>query len=631
MSITFGSNIASLGAQRRLSQVSESLSSTFERLSSGQRINRASDDAAGLAISSTLNTDSRVFTQSIRNVNDGLSALGIADGALQQLTSITQRQQELAEQAANGTLGSSQRASLNLEAQKLRDEFNRIVSITSFNGVKLLDGTNGELRIQAGSTSQTGALYIGTAGIGVSIKGDGTFASDAPYTAGSGSAPQSVISADFNQDGIADIAASKFGGGVSILLGRGDGTFNSPTSLATSTSQVYEITAGDINGDGVSDLAVGIAGGGSPVLNIIIGNGDGSFRAATSFPGQGFQAVHLADLNGDGKLDLISDLSLANGVTVLIGNGNGTFKAAVSYQALSSTSATLSGDFNGDGKLDLVSTGFNSGSITTILGNGDGTFRSPTTYVVGNNLGTTIHALGIADFNGDGRLDVVNADISAGTASVLLGNGDGSFRAKLSLQTGTISGTAPTSVQVGDFNGDGASDFLTANSGDSTLTIFLGNGDGTFKTRSTLQTVTAPIGITLGDFNGDGATDIAAAETGDAVGVFIGNGTASTYQGAIDLSTRAGAYAAIRSLSTVSTALAQGVGKLGSQESRLRVAANNLLTLRENYAAAASRITDVDVAAESAELTRTQILQQVGASVLAQANQQPSLALQLLR
>ena len=134
MSITVGSNIASLRGQRQLSRSSDELSSVFERLSSGQRINRASDDAAGLAISESLRAGSRVYQQAVRNLNDGISFLAIAEGSLNSLRDIVTRQQELAEQAANGVYGSKQREAIDAEGQALSDEFARITRSTEFNG-----------------------------------------------------------------------------------------------------------------------------------------------------------------------------------------------------------------------------------------------------------------------------------------------------------------------------------------------------------------------------------------------------------------------------------------------------------------------------------------------------------------
>ena len=127
MPITIGTNIASMRAQRQLGKATEQLSSAYERLSSGQRINHASDDAAGLAVATSLKSDARIFSQGVRNFNDGISLLNVSQSALQALSSIVARQQELAEQAANGTYTSSQRSALNTEASALTSEYNRIV------------------------------------------------------------------------------------------------------------------------------------------------------------------------------------------------------------------------------------------------------------------------------------------------------------------------------------------------------------------------------------------------------------------------------------------------------------------------------------------------------------------------
>ncbi len=141
MVIRIGSNISSLQAQRRLSETSSTLSKTFERLSSGQRINRASDDAAGLSIATTLNSGKRVYTQGVRNLNDGISALQIADSSVENLSQIVTRIRELAEQSANGTFSSTQREALDTEAKELKEEFFRGSRAAEFNGMHLLDGS----------------------------------------------------------------------------------------------------------------------------------------------------------------------------------------------------------------------------------------------------------------------------------------------------------------------------------------------------------------------------------------------------------------------------------------------------------------------------------------------------------
>jgi flagellin len=148
--VKIGTNIASLNAQRRLSETSVTLAKSAERLSTGMRINHASDDPAGLFISEALRVDSRVFGQALRNVNDAISLTSIADGALAALTNITTRQSELGAQAANGVYSVSQRRAMNLEGRALTDEYNRIVQTAEFNGVALFPDTAADTRIQAG-------------------------------------------------------------------------------------------------------------------------------------------------------------------------------------------------------------------------------------------------------------------------------------------------------------------------------------------------------------------------------------------------------------------------------------------------------------------------------------------------
>lgn len=169
--LSFSSNIASLGVQRRLSDTTATIQNSFSRLSTGLRINKASDDAAGLAIADNLRVDSRLQSQAIRNVNDGISMLNIMGGTLEQQQGIITRLFELAEQAANGTLSSTQRSALNKEYQSLVKEFGRLGAATRFNGVDLLLGTRGgaasSIALQAGITgASTSQLSVERADTG---------------------------------------------------------------------------------------------------------------------------------------------------------------------------------------------------------------------------------------------------------------------------------------------------------------------------------------------------------------------------------------------------------------------------------------------------------------------------------
>ena len=248
--IRIGSNIPSLRAQRSLSASGEKLTGAFERLSSGQRINRASDDAAGLAVSMSLKADTRIYSQGVRNLNDGISALRIADGAIQCLTDIVTRLSELAEQAANGVYGQGQLRSLDDEAQALSDEYSRIARTTKFNGINLFDGTTDTLRLQCGYGLDGGIV----SGLGGAI-GTGSFGGRISFSTGTN--PRILGLGDLNGDGVLDMATADTNGNTaSVLLGNGDGTFYRKTSFSTGAGP-YSITLGDVNGDGVLDINSG--------------------------------------------------------------------------------------------------------------------------------------------------------------------------------------------------------------------------------------------------------------------------------------------------------------------------------------------------------------------------------------
>lgn len=165
MAITLGSNIASLQAQRRLSNATGQLGTSYERLSSGQRINKASDDAAGLAIADSLRANQRVASVAIRNANDGISTITIADSALGEIGNVLSRLAELSQQSANGVFSVVQRSALSNEFVALGSEIERIAVTTEFNGVKLLSG-NSAVVLQVGfnSTSTSQISYTGVQG-----------------------------------------------------------------------------------------------------------------------------------------------------------------------------------------------------------------------------------------------------------------------------------------------------------------------------------------------------------------------------------------------------------------------------------------------------------------------------------
>lgn len=614
MAVTLNSNVAALNAQRRLAQNTGSLQETFSRLSSGLRITKASDDPAGLQVASLLNVDARVYSQAVRNINDGLSLFAIADGAMSQLSDIITRSQELAEQAANGTLGIVQRKSLHAEALALRNEFNRIINTTSFNGLKLLDRSSGSANMQVGyDTLALDGISLGTLGVG-----DGTY--KASTTLAGGSSLWSVISTDINGDGKLDLVSADYGAStISIYIGNGDGSFQNRIAMNTGTSP-RQVIAADVNGDGKIDLVSSDAAAGR--VSVFLGNGDATFNARMTFTVGSFPAsVAKGDVNGDGKLDLITANYGTDNLSVLIGNGNGTFKAGIALPAGDAPHSVSLADFNGDGKLDLVSTGNLSGDVSVFLGNGNGTFKASVFYTVG----THPHSVISADVSGDGIIDLISADAASGTLSVLIGNGDGSFKTRTPLTTGFGS----VAVITADVNGDGNADLISADSGSNCASVYIGNGDGTFKARAIFNVGADPHSVTAADLNNDGVLDlITAGWTSGRIDILLGNGSVGL--AAVDLRSASTARSALEQLSSARMNVTNARAQIGAQQSRLQVAAANMFMAQENYMAAAGQIMNVDVSEEAARLLRTRILQQAGSAVLAQANQAPALALKLL-
>lgn len=602
---------------RQLEKASDKLSAASERLASGMRINRASDDAAGLAISTSLNTSSRIFSQSIRNINDGISAASIAEGAITNLSSVITRLRELAEQAATGTLSSIQRSALDSEAQALRSEFNRTVATTKFNGITLIDERTGAIRIQAGDSSDNSALYLGSSNTGAWKFGDGSFTASASLAGFSGG--NQTTAGDVNGDGIIDIieTGTPGAGRVAVYIGNGDGTFKASTTYEAS-SYTYKPFMYDFNGDGRIDLGVGTGSG----INVLLGNSNGSFSAPRIYSGPDGAAT-FGDVNGDGIVDAIATDYIGKTLNFFHGNGDGSFRARVSYALALNPGQPNVVDVTGDGKLDLV---YDVGNFAGVLvGNGDGSFAAPVTYSVAGLARTQ----GIADVNGDGYVDIA-ATIDDGTNGIviLLNNGNGTFRAPTSLYTG---GRA-FRVNATDINGDGAADLVASADSTNALFVMIGNGDGTFKARISVGVGGSPNGVLTLDLNDDGVIDIGSVNTTDgSMSILLGNGVDSSYLGIFSLRTVDDARIAMRRFMRTQDNLSLAMSKVGAAESRFQFAKSNLDSMISNYKSAESRIKDVDVAQETAEYMRAKIIQDVAASLLAQANQQPALTLLLLK
>jgi hypothetical protein len=313
--------------------------------------------------------------------------------------------------------------------------------------------------------------------------------------------------ADFNRDGIPDLVIiDPTNHGIGIMLGNGDGSFQSPSQIFDAGSNPVRGTIGDFNGDGKMDVLIVDELTSPPyttTLAVLLGNGDGTFQAAqfvSVAPGSNQLAV--GDFNTDGKLDLAITNLNSNSIDVMVGNGDGSFQAATAYAVGQQPISLVVADFNGDGKPDLAVTNSGDSTLGILLGNGDGSFQAQTTFTANNQpIG-----LAVGDFNNDGKPDLVitnSPQYISYTLGVFIGNGDGTFQPQQPYNTNYFS----SAVAVGDVNGDGKLDLVI--DGDYALSVLLGNGDGTFQAKQSYPVLAGPTGgILVADLNGDGKPDL---------------------------------------------------------------------------------------------------------------------------
>jgi hypothetical protein len=313
---------------------------------------------------------------------------------------------------------------------------------------------------------------------------------------------------DVNDDGKPDLIVLGCGADcfnppnsrVAILLGNGDGTFQAPVTYDTGSVDATSVAVADLNGDGKPDIVAAhvcdYCSVGTGTVGVLIGNGDGSFASPVTYSSGGFVATSVAirDINGDSKPDLLVANGYACGdprcdtpgmVGVLLGNGDGTFRSAVSYSTGGRFAAwVVVADVNSDGKADLlVANDLSDGpdcaglpcvsSIGVLLGNGDGTFQAPKTYETGGCCAFSIVA---TDLNGDGKTDVVAAHLQNANLAILLGNGDGTLQPPVILNVVGVVNTGL--IAVADLDRNRMPDLVIAGSSatsfiDTIASVFL--------------------------------------------------------------------------------------------------------------------------------------------------------------
>jgi FG-GAP-like repeat/Abnormal spindle-like microcephaly-assoc'd, ASPM-SPD-2-Hydin len=436
---------------------------------------------------------------------------------------------------------------------------------------------DGKLDLIVGSNPALSSSGKSINSVSISLgNGDGTFQNHVDYVPPAGATESFinawVVVADFNGDGKPDVATGyvlpqlnngTFPSYVAVFLGNGDGTLQPPTSFALqdqlpmpiATSPDGSAVAGDFNQDGKQDLAVATNSG----VEIFLGNGDGTFIfKGAGGPGSG--ELVAIDLNQDGKLDLVS--ANPSGVSTTLGNGDGTFQITTfsNMSTAIATSAFAVGDFNGDGRLDILATVINTqyllafppaqesqipaGSLVIFLGQGGNVFGGTVLSTTAGAANSIPASLTAADLNGDGKLDLAFVNTGApgssvdNTVSILLGKGDGTFQTQQTFATGIF----PVDVAVADFNADGKLDLAVANQicaltattcGAGSVSVLLGNGDGTFAPHQDFAAGVTPTGLTVANFSGKPGVAVPNFGLGQGTTISVltgkGDGTLNTH------------------------------------------------------------------------------------------------------
>ena len=524
MSLVLNTNINSLNAQNNLAGSQASLAQSLQRLSSGLRINSASDDAAGLAIAQQFTTQINGTNQAVRNANDAVSEAQTTAGALNTIVNNLQSIRTLAVESANGSNSAADRAALNNQVQQQIAEITQIAQQTTFNGLNVLNGSSGTTVYQVGAN-------VGNT-IAVSLQ-------------------QGVAA---NQIGQFSTAA-----GTAVTAG---------TLTGTSTVTI---------GDGTSTVTVG------PTASFV---GSTTYQDATS------AYAKAGAINGAGLQGLT-----ASAATSVIDN---------------TAFSTIAGGTNGAGSTGATASTFNLTINGTAIYSGTGNVG------VGQSLTSAAVAAQINLFSGTtGVTASVNTVAANGTVgAVVLSNTDGSNIVTTQTVTAGIAGSTGGSAGV-------------AGAGTGLGTVLAAGGTGSSLTGKVTLTDSKPVTI----------TDVGTAGGAVALGFVSGSATAlsTTSSGATatlanqNVLTVAGSNSTISSIDAALTTVSAFQSQLGAIQNRFTAAVSNLQSTAQNLTQSRSTIQDADFAAETANLTKSNVLQQAGISVLAQANQQPQLILKLLQ
>lgn len=592
MALSINTNVASLNAQRNLQRSQETLNTSLQRLSTGLRINSAKDDAAGMAITTRFTTQINGLNQAVRNANDGISLAQTGEAALDEMTNNLQRIRELAVQSANATYSDSDRAALDAEVQQRLAEIDRIANQTSFNGRKILDGSFGSAVFQVGanvgetinldlqSSMRLDSLGATTAATSVDLGTLITAGTDA--VAGSYTTGQ-LSSLDFSTAFAGGAAATSAGISVTDYQGGAAVTF-------------------DVDGSGIN-------------LNADYTDVDG---VATEIQNQ-LDASNPGEyvVSNDGTDITITKTAAATDPTtaVVIDNGTGTTAAEFTGATGSAGTQTSNLVFDVDGNTVTVNSDY-SGDIDGLVSDIQGQLDaiSSGAYVVAAE-GSDGFSITSATAGTATPAVVDNFQ----TSSVTGASGGTTVTAAAAVAASTVDVSGDFSITIGDADPVAVADgsYTTAQSFVDAINTALGNNGSA-------------------ELNDDGTLTINSSEAisfsgGLEATLGLSDATASGDLTSVSVLTVDSSNDMLRRIDSALTSVSDMRSEFGAVQNRFESTITNLQTISENLSASRGRILDADFAAETANLTKAQILQQAGTAILAQANSLPQAALSLLQ
>lgn len=580
MALVINTNVASLSAQNSMNKAQQSQNEAMERLTTGKRINTAADDAAGLAIANKMTSQVKGLNQAVRNSNDGISMLQTAAGGLEESGNILQRMRELAVQSASGTYTGGNRESMQDEVDQLKAELDRISETTTFNGQKVLDGSQKDTMLQVGANAnETISFSIGA----TSAKDLGGASSD---ISGAGIAAATLLTGLQNAagDGTDDM----------LINGQNVGDLTTATDLEEAVKTMN---------DNIVGVEVGVA-----TELVATKEGDGVITSA--------QEVQFTVTNLDGTstvFDITETKNMDEVVDQINTKGNGSVTASLNDQGrlvLDSEAVSINVVETGATSLDAIGIATATTSTTKLtLDAEQGVDGITVEYTAGGAI--TGAETGIDERKTAGVLEASTA--ATYNAADVLKEGDLVINNVAIGQVDATTDLATTQGLVVNAINEKASETGVTASFNAADELVLTSVDG------------SEISVDEGDNAGASfGRMVALQETNNNEGA---QGSVAS----IDISNAAGAQKSIEILDAAIGQVSSIQGELGAVENRLDFTVNNLSNVSENAAAAKSRIEDADYAAESASLSRAQVLQQAGQAMLSQANSAPQQVLSLLQ